>query len=380
MKIAYIALRGVPLSDGIVQYTDDIARQLVKRGHDVTVYTSRRYGNKTGVYDNSYRIITVPSIPFGFAEKMSIVMFASIHQLFCKYDVVHYHAMGPSIFSFMARRKKRAVLIQSHGVEYKRVKHGGFVKKVLQLLEKWSINMGDDLIVCSNTLKEHFMSEYGKNTTLIYNAVEIPKLEITDRVVFEKLSIQENEYYLYMARITEEKGLHYLINVFNRMDTNKKLVIAGPYDVSNKYHKRVLDMASANKRIIFAGFISGEDKANLLRGAYSFVLPSELEGFSIGLLEAMSYAKCCVISDIPNNIEAAGDKGECCVDFKNKDEKSLYDKLMFVDSNPEKVSCFGKSARERVIRNFSESTLVDSTENLYASLLKREYRFFSQRK
>lgn len=372
MKIAYIALRGVPLSDGIVQYTDDLARQLVKRGHDVTVYTSRRYGNKTGIYDNSYRIITVPSIPVGFAEKMSIVFCASIHQLFCDYDILHYHAMGPSIFAFMGKRKNRAVIIQSHGVEYERAKYGNFAKKTLQILEKWSINMGDELIVCSNTLKEHFMNEYGKKTTLIYNAVEIPDTDISSNSIFEKLSIQRDGYYLYMARITEEKGLHYLINAFNRMATNKKMVIAGPYDISNEYHNRIIEMANGNDRIVFAGFIYGEDKANLIRGAYSFVLPSELEGFSIGLLEAMSYAKCCIISDIPNNMEAAGSGECCCIPFKNKDEQSLLEKLIYVDRNPEYARVVGAHARDRIIDNFSEEKLVDTTEKLYIEILNKK--------
>ena len=371
MKIAYIALRGVPLSDGIVQYTDDIARQLVKRGHEVTVYTSRRYGNKNGKYDDSYNIITVPSLPWGFAEKMSLVFFASLHQLFCKYDVVHYHAMGPSIFAFMGRRKNRVVIIQSHGVEYERGKYGVFAKKMLQWLEKWSINMGDDLIVCSNTLKKHFFEEYGKKTTLIYNAVEIPELKISNQNIFSKLNVKENEYYLYMARITEEKGLHYLINAFKKLKTDKKLVIAGPYDLNNEYHKKILGMAKDDSRIVFAGFVSGEDKANLIRGAYSFVLPSELEGFSIGLLEAMSYAKCCVISDISNNMEAAGDDPCCCIPFKDRDEKSLFEKLYYTEKHPEEIMYIGKLARDRIINNFSENTLVDSTEKLYLSLLKK---------
>lgn len=372
MRIAYIALRGVPLSDGIVQYTDDIARRLVERGHDVTVYTSRRYGNKTGIYDNSYKIVTVPSLPWGFAEKMSIVFFASIHQLFQKYDIVHYHAMGPSIFAFMARKKHRAVVIQSHGVEYNRSKYKKFAKNVLKTLEKWSVNMGDELLVCSEALYEHFYKEYGKKTIVIHNAVEIPELKPCDPNRLKKYSAIDSEYYLFMARITPEKGLHYLISAFKRLNTEKKLIIAGPYDEGDKYHKELLDMREDDKRIFFVGGVSGEDKFNLLKGAYAFILPSELEGFSVALLEAMSYEKCCIVSDIPNNIEAIGREESCGISFRSKDENSLYEALSLAESSFELVKQYGIAARKRVEENFSEEILVNKTENLYLDLLKKK--------
>lgn len=372
MRIAYIALRGVPLSDGIVQYTDDIARQLVKRGHDVTVYTSRRYGNKNGIYDDSYRIITVPSLPWGFAEKMSLVLFASIHQLFRKYDVVHYHAMGPSVFAFMARRKNRAVVIQSHGIEYNRVKFSSLARIVLKTLEKWSVNMADELLVCSDMLYDHFKNTYNKETVVIHNAVEIPEIKECDEEYLSEIEAQKDNYYLFMARITSEKGLHYLLNAFAKLKTDKKLIIAGPYDENDKYNKELLKMAQKDKRVSFIGFASGEKKVNLLRGAYSFILPSESEGFSVALLEAMSYQKCCIVSDIPSNMEAAGNGKDCCVDFVSKDENSLFEALSYVENNPKAVSKYGENARQRVIENFSEDILVVKTEQLYKTILNRK--------
>ena len=372
MKIAYIALRGVPLSDGIVQYTDDIARQLVKRGHEVTVYTSRRYGNKNGKYDDSYNIITVPSLPWGFAEKMSLVFFASLHQLFCKYDVVHYHAMGPSIFAFMAKRKNRAVVIQSHGIEYNRVKFSPLARNVLKTLEKWSVNMGDELLVCSNMLYDHFKQNYNKETVVIHNAVEIPEIIECDESYLSEFGIHKNDYYLFMARITAEKGLHYLLNAFSKLKTEKKLIIAGPYDENDRYNKELLEMAKKDKRVHFIGFASGKIKENLLRGAYSFILPSESEGFSVALLEAMSYQKCCIISDIPSNMEAAGDDNNCCIAFKSKDEASLFDALTFAENKPEVLKQYGINARSRIIECFSEETLVEKTENLYKKTLARK--------
>lgn len=366
MKIAYIALRGVPLSDGIVQYTDALARELVKRGHEITVYTSRRYGNKTGVYQGGYAIKTIPSLPWGFAEKMSLVFFASCHQLFQRFDVVHYHAMGPSIFAFMARMTGKATVIQSHGIEYNRAKFGVFAKGTLRVLEKWSVNMSDAIIVICKALQEHFMKAYGKDTVLIYNAVELPPDAQCSQGILDKWRLSENGYYLYLARITQEKGLHYLIHAFQRLDTDKKLVIAGPFDSTNPYHARLQKMAEADKRIIFIGPAYGDEKDSLLCGAYCFCLPSESEGFSVALLEAMSYGKCCVVSDIPGNLEAIG---ACGFQFASKDEDSLYQVLEKAEGDAVNVQEIGCKARQRIRTQFHIDTLVENTEQLYMRLL-----------
>ena len=368
MKIAYIALRGVPLSDGIVQYTDDISRELVKRGHEVTVYTSTRYGNKSGIYDDSYKIITVPSLPWGFAEKLSLVFFASVHQLFKKYDVVHYHAMGPSIFSFMSHGK--ATVIQSHGIEYDRAKYGSIARNVLQILEKWSVKLGDELLVCSSALHEHFINTYGKESIVIHNSVNIPESLEADPTILKQYGVDPQKYYLYIARITKEKGLGYLINAFKMLKTNKKLIIAGPFDAENNpYHKELKQMAEDDDRISFVGVASGKNKESLLQGAYAYCLPSELEGFSIALLEAMSYGKCCVISDIPCNLEATA--GSAIV-FESKNENALYEALRKAEMFPEQARIFGDSARQRVIDHFSEDMLVQKTEKFYTEILERK--------
>lgn len=370
MKIAYVALRGVPLSDGIVQYTDDIARELVKRGHEVTVYTSKRYGNVTGIYDDSYQIITVPSLPWGFAEKMSIVLFASFRQLFKKYDIVHYHAMGPSIFAFMSRGK--ATVIQSHGIEYNRVKFSNIAKIVLKTLEKWSVKLGDELLVCSNTLHEHFMDTYDKETVVVHNSVNIPNELEPDENILRQYGVEKNSYYLFIARITEEKGLGYLIHAFQKIKTDKKLIIAGPFDSDNDpYHKQLKHMSECDDRILFVGFTSGKNKEALLQGAYAYCLPSESEGFSVALLEAMSYGKCCIISDIPNNLEATA---ECGIAFKSKNEQSLFEALERVEKNPKEAKELGISARERVREHFSEKMLVAKTEKFYQEILDRKQK------
>lgn len=67
-------------------------------------------------------------------------------------------------------------------------------------------------------------------------------------------------------------------------------------------------MAAGNDQIIFTDFVGGRDLEELFSNAYAFVLPSDVEGMAISLLEAMSYGNCCLVSDIPENTEVVEDQ------------------------------------------------------------------------
>lgn len=376
MKIAYVALRGVPLSDGIVEYTDGIARRMVAKGHDVTVYTSKRYGNKNGVYDNCYNIITVPSLKPQSCEKISLIFSAAIAQIFHHYDIVHFHGESGAIWSFTAPLSGKARIAQSHSIDYNRAKFGSFAKKVLLAIEKLSVKSKTPLLVVSNELQKHFWDLYKKESVVIHNAVELVELREPDTGILDKYHVTKDGYYLYMARITREKGLHYLLNAFYRLKTEKKLIIAGPLDETDAYNKELIELAKRDPRVEFVGFASGENKEALYRGAYAYCLPSESEGFSMALLEAMSYQKCCIISNIPNNIEATGD---CCISFQTKDENSLYEALVLAEEHSDVVKKTGEKARARLASNFTWDIIADEVEQLYMKTID-EYKKRKKRK
>ena len=365
MKIAYLAVKGIPMSGGIEKYTDLLASKLVSQGHEVTVYTSRHYGNVTGEY-HGYMIRALPSLKGKFLEKISLVFMASVDQLFRDYDVVHYHALGPSVFAFMAKWRRRKVVIQSHGIEYQRAKWGSFASRVLKMMERISYNMGDVLTVVSKPIQKYFLDTYGKETVFIPTGVELPDMNAYDEYILEKYSLAASEYYLFIARIVEEKGLHYLIKAYRDLHTDKKLVIAGKMDPDNPYHKELKKMAVGDERIVFLGEVLGAEKDMLYKGAYAFCLPSELEGMSIALLEAMSYGKVCIVSDIPENLDVA--EGHSYI-FENKNPDSLLQTLRCVESasEEEREAC-SKSARLYVEENHQFALIAELMEKLYSEI------------
>ena len=354
------------MSGGIEKYTEEMAKKLVERGHEVTVYTTKHYGNTTGIYDKFY-VRAVPSLKGKLFEKITLVMVASIDQLFRNYDIVHYHALGPSIFAFMAKLRGRKVVIQSHGIEYQRAKWGPFASSVLKLLERFSYNMGDALTVVSRPIQNYFQKTYNKESFFIPTGVELPDCRQYSENEFLSLGLRKDEYYLFIARIVEEKGLHYLIEAFKKLNTNKKLVIAGKMDIKNQYHKKIYEMAHVDKRIVFLGEVLGKQKDMLFKGAFAFCLPSEIEGMSIALLEAMSYRKLCVISNIPENMDVAKERA---ISFENKNVNSLLQALDLAEhASEQELEQYRNNAKLYVEENHRFDLVAQKMERLYKNLL-----------
>ena len=115
--------------------------------------------------------------------------------------------------------------------------------------------------------------------------------------------------------------------------------------------------------MIFTGAVYGTDKNTLLRNCFAFCIPSTIEGLAITLLEAMSYARLCIASDIPANREGLGDNG---IWVKAEDERDLAEKLLDTTENYASLSHLEKANYERVKRHFT----WDRISARYADYLK----------
>jgi len=119
MKIAYLVLKGMPLGGGIEKYTEEVGSRLVSRGHDVIVYAMKHYGAKKGFY-KGMKVKTIPTMKLRNLEKIVAAFVATVSNcLDRKVDIVHLHAFGPGMFSFMPRILGRKVVVQGHGIEWK---------------------------------------------------------------------------------------------------------------------------------------------------------------------------------------------------------------------------------------------------------------------
>jgi len=362
MKIAFIGQKGIPaVYGGVEKHVEELGTRLVERGYRILAYTGMNYNNFNGYY-RGMRIIPVPAIPQKHTEMISRTFFSLLHLLNKEIDVVHIHSADPAILSFIPRLKSK-VVVTSHGQAYRREKWGAIAKTISKLSEKAYAVFPNKRISVSKTLKKYYENKYNCDVVYIPNGVNIKVVNSTSAI--EKLCLSKNGYILFVGRILPTKGCDFLIEAYKKIKTDKKLVIVGGSSYTDSYVEKL--KKSANKNTIFLGYRYGRELEELYANAYCCVVPSEIEGLAITLLEAMSYGKCVIYSDIPENVEVAEGVG---IPFRNKDINDLTNKITLVYENLYYCEELGTKARERVKKEYNWDKIVDKTEEVYHSLFR----------
>lgn len=363
MRIAYIAVKGIPIGGGIEKLTEEIGKRLVKKGHEVVVYCSRDYGTTEGYYEGM-ELRTVPSINTKSLHKLSICLLSTLDVISkSKVDIAHVHAVGPSVFSILTRLAGIPTVVQTHGLEWKRDKWGVTGKTFFKLADYTAVRFPHKTTSVSLVQKNYYESKFGGDVIHIPTGVSHVSRKDPDWIL--KNGLDPQKYILFAARLVEEKGAHFLIDAFKNLNTEMKLVIAGDAAYAEKYKAVLRQKAGDDPRIWFPGFVTGRPLEELFSNAYIFCLPSTLEGLPIALLEAMSYGNCCVASDIPENLEAVG---EYAYTFINRSTESLEKILHHLIENPKEVESKREAARKYVLENYNWDLITDKMESLYYSM------------
>lgn len=364
MRVAFIAVKGIPIGGGVEKVTEEIGSRLVTKGHEVIVYASRDYATSNCTY-KGMEIQTVPSINSKSLHKLSICFNATVDILKKRnVDLVHVHAVGPSLFSIFPRLIGIPTVVQTHGIEWQRDKWGFLGRTFLKLADYSVVYFPNKATSVSKVQRDYFRRKFGREVQYIPNGVS--PMEQREPSWLLEQGIAPNRYILFAARLVEEKGVHFLIEAFRLLDTDMQLVIAGDAAHAVQYKSRLRELTGDDSRIRFLGFVTGAPMEELFSHAYLFCLPSTLEGLPVALLEAMNYGNCCVASDIPENLEALGNFGYT---FCNRDSADLRHVLQKLVDDPNLVILKMAGAKEHVRNNYSWDRVTDEYEALYLSLL-----------
>jgi glycosyltransferase involved in cell wall biosynthesis len=280
-------------------------------------------------------------------------------------DVFHYHALGPSLFTFIPRLFGKKVVTTVHGLDWKRDKWGRFTKQCLKLGEVTGAKFSHCTISVSESILDYYEDKYHRKPIFIPNGVSIHK-KADDHEILKEYGLKQGEYILFLSRIVPEKGLHYLIEAYLKLKPDKKLVIAGDSSHTDRYVDEVHHMAEGNPNIIFTGFVHGEVLEELYSNAYLYVLPSTVEGLPISLLEAMSFGTCCLTSDIDENKIVLKDHGYT---FKSRDVNDLAIVLGQLLSSMEGYD--QEDTIKYIQCNFSWDTISVETDRVYQEFCHR---------
>lgn len=369
MRIAMIGQKRIPSREGGIEVVvEELAVRMVQSGHEVVCYNRKGHHVAGSEFDNKkrmeYKGVKLKEV-FTIDKKglaaMTSSFFAAMTSLFGRFDVIHFHAEGPCAMLWIPHMLGIRTVATIHGLDHQRAKWSGFASKYLLLGEKTAVKYADEIIVLSENVKDYFKNTYGRETVYIPNGIRKPILREC-RVIEEKWGLHQNEYVLFLGRLVPEKGIKYLLQAYKELQTDKKLVIAGGSSDSTEFMQELWRMAEGDDRILFTGFVQGETLEELYSNAYVYVLPSDLEGMPMGLLEAMSYGNCCLTSDIAECVEVVADRAAV---FRKSDVDDLREKLQMLCDDEKLVQDYKSGAADFICEKYSWDDIVQRTVELY---------------
>ena len=356
---------------GVEIVVEELSTRLVQLGNEVHVYNrkGKNVQNKNVDKENKkikeykgVKIINIPTINKKGLDAFIYSFFASIRVLFGNYDILHYHAEGSCAMLWIPHLFHKKVVVTIHGLDWQRSKWGGFATKYIKFGEKCAAKYADEIIVLSENVKKYFKKTYNRETVFIPNGIEKPTNRKAN-IIKSKYNLDKDDYILFLARIVPEKGLDDLIDAYEKVNTDKKLIIAGGASHTNDYLKHIKEKVKNNKNIIMTGFVQGEELDELYSNAYLYCLPSHIEGMPISLLEAMSYGCNILVSDIDENVQVTEKYGP---KFETGNTKKLSQKL--------KEELDGKNRYEQnkiqefVLNKYSWNDVVEKTMKIYEEI------------
>lgn len=369
LRIAMLGHKRIPSREGGVEIVvSELATRMCEQGHSVTCYN--RKGHHVGGSDfdqtalkeyQGVRLKQVFTVDKKGLAAMTSSFFAALRAAFGRYDVVHFHAEGPCAMMWLPKLFGKKCIATIHGLDHQRAKWGKFASWYIFRGEKCAVKRADKIIVLSENVQNYFKEQYGRKTVFVPNGVNRPQ-PVEAKEITEQFGLKKNDYILFLGRLVPEKGVHYLVEAYGKLDTDKKLVIAGGSSDTSEYEQGLKQLAGENPNIIFTGFIQGRMLEELYSNAYIYTLPSDLEGMPLSLLEAMSYGNCCVTSNIP---ECANVMLQHGVTFEKGNVEALAEKLQRLCDNAWQVKTYQESSADYICGAFNWDDVTAKTLALY---------------
>ncbi|HCO92890.1 MAG TPA: 4-alpha-glucanotransferase [Phycisphaerales bacterium] len=203
------------------------------------------------------------------------------------FDVVHAHdwmtyPAGIAVAAFSGR----PLVVHVHSTEFDR--SGEHVNQMIYDIEREGMHRADKVITVSHFTRNIIISRYGVSedkVEVVYNGVKRNGGWSSDETVIDK----DEKIVLFLGRITMQKGPEYFLQaakkVLDVMD-NVKFVMAGSGDLMHRSIELAAELGIGQK-VLFTGFLLGEDVQKIYKMADLYVMPSVSEPFGIAPLEAL---------------------------------------------------------------------------------------------
>jgi glycosyltransferase involved in cell wall biosynthesis len=373
MKIAVIGAKGLPPKQGgIEHYCAEVYPRMVNQGNSVDLFARSSYTESPALSRYDFRGVQVISLPGLHVRGVDALMtsgLGAIASTIKKYDIVHFHALGPSLFTCLPKiSPSTKVVVTCQGLDWQRAKWDSFSSRLIQTGEKAAVRFANELIVVSDALQNYFWQTYNRRTIYIPNAPASYAESDPDFSYGTQLGLEQKRYILFLGRLVPEKRPDLLVEAFNALKpAGWKLVLAGGVSDTKSFTSELLTKVAQNRDIIFAGELRGSRLWEIVRGSGLFVLPSDLEGLPLAMLEAMQEGIPVLASDIPPHKQLiSGGRGML---FEAGNVESCMSSLKWAIAHPRELEVMAKKAQRSVQLNYSWDRITAETLKVYATLL-----------
>lgn len=381
IRVVVIGTRGFPdVQGGVETHCENLYPILVEKGCEVFVLTRKPYVNADINTFKGVNLVPLSCIKNRYLETISHIFLGLFTAIRLKPDILHIHAIGPSLIAPIARLFKFKVVVTNHGPDYERKKWGWFAKSILLIGERLGCRYANAVICISDHIAADIKAKYNCIPVIIPNGVATTNV-VTSHAAPDKFGLKSGHYIMAVGRFVPEKAFHDLVEAFIILDERNpslarngwKLVLVGAADHESSYSGDLRNRAQTNSHIVMTGFLSGLPLIELYSHAGLFVIPSYYEGLPIALLEALSHGLSCIASDIPANIEVGLSPDRY---FKTGDIASLGRKIEYFILNP-MVDTEKKNQIAEVSRKYDWRSKADKTLSVYKHVLHQTERIGS---
>lgn len=373
MKIAVIGAKGLPPKQGgIEHYCAELYPRMVSQGHSVDLFARSSYthGSWLESYDfHGVRVISLPSLDFRGVDAFFTSALGAIASMKKEYDIVHFHALGPSLFTFLPRIVNSAkIVVTCHGLDWQRAKWGNFSTRLIQMGEKSAVRDANRIIAVSQALQTYFWKTYSRETAYIPNAPASYGESDPNFSYGKQLGLQQGRYILFLGRLVPEKRPDLLVDAFSSLkQSGWKLVLVGGVSDTKSFAANLLEKVANNRDIVFAGELRGSRLWEIVRGAGLFVLPSDLEGMPLSMLEAMQEGIPILASDIPPHQQLINREGGMLFEAGNL--ASCISSLDWAIHHLQQLAAMAQNSQKYVQMNYNWGRITAEHLKLYSSVL-----------
>jgi len=311
---------------GADKFAVELYPRIVKKGWQVVAYCRIYPGDKLEKADNYAGITlryfkTINKAGFdSFFHSFKATFDVIMHN---RADVIHLLSGANSIWAIFLRLAGKRVIVSQFAMDWKRAKWPWYGKLFYRFSNYITAYLPNKVVFDNVFTREYFEKKFKKKYGFIPYGSEVPDVpENLD--ILRRFDLTPGEYFLFVGRFIPDKGLHLLIEAFQNLETDKKLVLVGGDPNPGNYESMI--RSTNDKRVIFPGFMYGDDTNFLIKNAFVYVQPSLIEGLSPVILTVMGLGTPLVCSDIVENLFITGENS---FHFRSGDVRDLQRVLEF---------------------------------------------------